>query len=298
MERREFLAALACLGALPRKACGAIPYPVHFHKPNPYEAVLAHVEAGTDEFRFEKEATEIEGRLTAMLGGHALPLSPDFEGAAPLPRRYRVIAEGVSEAEYAEFVSGGGFQEELAHWIRSLGRPRRARFFVLPDNLVRYEIASDGAYRTGLWKQVWQDGRLRNWHPLSETITTASQPMFQDITSHSFARAESFHEQMRKGNTWWRSRLDAATGIDIYGNNGVAVGDIDGDGWDEIYVCQPAGLPNRLYKNRGDATFRDITEEAGLGVLDDKHLRPVCRFPQFGQSGSGGAARGGSAAVH
>ncbi len=258
MERREFLAALAFLAAVPRKACAAIPYPVHFRKPNPYEGVLAHVEAGTDEFHFEKEAAEIEGRLVAMLGGQALPLSPDFEGAAPLPGRYRDVAEGVSEAEYG---SAGGFpeghfQEELAQWIRSLGRPRRARFFVLPDNLVRYEIASEGAYRTGLWKQVWQDGRLRSWHPVSETVTTASRPLFQDITGHSFARAESFHEQLRKGNTWWRSRLDAATGIDIYGNNGVAVGDIDGDGWDEIYVCQQAGLPNRLYKNRGDATFR------------------------------------------
>jgi len=37
--------------------------------------------------------------------------------------------------------------------------------------------------------------------------------------------------------------LDAACGIDVYGNNGVAVGDIDNDGWDEIYVCQPSGLP-------------------------------------------------------
>jgi tetratricopeptide (TPR) repeat protein len=285
MERREFLAALAFLAAVPRKACAAIPYPVHFRKPNPYEGVLAHVEAGTDEFHFEKEAAEIEGRLVAMLGGQALPLSPDFEGAAPLPGRYRDVAEGVSEAEYG---SAGGFpeghfQEELAQWIRSLGRPRRARFFVLPDNLVRYEIASEGAYRTGLWKQVWQLGRLRSWHPVSETVTTASRPLFQDITGHSFARAESFHEQLRKGNTWWRSRLDAATGIDIYGNNGVAVGDIDGDGWDEIYVCQQAGLPNRLYKNRGDATFLDITEEAGVGVLDES---TCALFVDFRNSGN------------
>ena len=35
-----------------------------------------------------------------------------------------------------------------------------------------------------------------------------------------------------------------------------------------MYVCQPAGLPNRLYHNRGDGTFDDVTDRAGVGVLD------------------------------
>jgi len=35
-----------------------------------------------------------------------------------------------------------------------------------------------------------------------------------------------------------------------------------------LYICQPAGLPNRLYHNRGDGTFEDVTEKAGVGVLD------------------------------
>ncbi len=49
----------------------------------------------------------------------------------------------------------------------------------------------------------------------------------------------------------------------------MAVGDFDNDGFDDLYVCQPAGLPNRLYRNRGDGTFEDVTEKAGVGVLDD-----------------------------
>jgi len=31
---------------------------------------------------------------------------------------------------------------------------------------------------------------------------------------------------------------------DVYSNNGVAAGDFDNDGFDDFYVCQPAGLPN------------------------------------------------------
>src|SRR5262249_10417444 len=46
------------------------------------------------------------------------------------------------------------------------------------------------------------------------------------------------------------------------------VGDYDGDGLDDVYVCQPSGLPNRLFRNQGDGTFKDVTEAAGVGVLD------------------------------
>jgi tetratricopeptide (TPR) repeat protein len=63
--------------------------------------------------------------------------------------------------------------------------------------------------------------------------------------------------------------LDVACGIDIYGHNGISVGDIDGNGFDDLYVCQPAGLPNRLYRNRGDGTFEDITESSGVGILEN-----------------------------
>ena len=278
---RRFLAALAGLPILVRKTSGANRYAVHFRKPNPYASVLAHIAPGSDEFRFESEAAEIEQRLAAMLRGEPLPLSADFVGASHLPVRYRPIADGVAEAEFGS--SDGEFGESLAQWIRSLGNIRRARFFALPDHLIRYEIATDRAYRVGFWKQVWQEHRLHSSNPIGEIVTTAAEPMFQDITSHAFAGTASFQQQLLKGNVYWRSRLDSATGIDIYANNGVAVGDIDNDGWDEVYICQQAGLPNRLFKNRGDGSFTEITDQAGVGILDES---TCALFVDFRNSGS------------
>jgi tetratricopeptide (TPR) repeat protein len=266
IRRREFLAALAALGVPTHSASGSTRYPARPPKPNPYESVLALIEAGTDEFPFEKQAQDIESRLSAMLSGQALDLPADFAGTSPMPRRYHPAGENVAEAEFAP---DGDFQSGLTQWISSLGRILRARFFVLPGHVVRYEIASEGAYRVGSWKQVWKDGRLREFRPLTETLVTAKAPLFHDITGHSFHGVDSFRDQLLKGNSWWRSRLDSATGIDIYGNNGVAVGDIDNDGRDEIYVCQPAALPNRLYKVGAEGRLLDITEKAGLDVLDD-----------------------------
>jgi hypothetical protein len=44
---------------------------------------------------------------------------------------------------------------------------------------------------------------------------------------------------------------------------GVAVGDYDNDGYEDIYVTAYGG--NKLYHNNGDGTFSDVTESAGVG---------------------------------
>lgn len=44
---------------------------------------------------------------------------------------------------------------------------------------------------------------------------------------------------------------------------GVAVGDYDNDGYEDLYVTAYGG--NKLYHNNGNGTFTDVTEKAGVG---------------------------------
>jgi hypothetical protein len=56
--------------------------------------------------------------------------------------------------------------------------------------------------------------------------------------------------------------------INLYDHgSGVAVGDYDGDGHDDIYLVNQLG-PNALYRNKGDGTFEDVTQKAGVGLGD------------------------------
>ena len=222
-------------------------------------------ENASEDFPLEKEALQIAARLKRLPETRSLPYAPGFHGISPMPSRYLSLAKGVSKAEYDPTrtdVAAG-----LVQWFDSLGPIRAARFFVLPDDLVRFEIASADRYRVGVWKQRWEHGALAYFAPVEEVVTTAPVPLFRDISTHTFQSADSFDHQLRRGVPYWRAHLDAASGIDVHGHNGIAVGDIDNDGIDEVYVCQPGGLPNRLYKNHG-GVFEDITEKAGVAVLD------------------------------
>ncbi|MCY3590941.1 MAG: CRTAC1 family protein [Acidobacteria bacterium] len=56
----------------------------------------------------------------------------------------------------------------------------------------------------------------------------------------------------------------AGSGLDVsfYGT-GVAVGDVDGDGWTDVFVS--AVGPNRLFRNVEGGRFEDVTAAAGVG---------------------------------
>lgn len=158
---------------------------------------------------------------------------------------------------------------------------------------IRYDLAGQRnsdvrEERTGEWQIDWQcnssgNWQISHWRAARETRATLTGPGFVDITSSCLGGNASYHEQMLRGIDYWRTTIDAASGIDVYGNNGVAVGDFDGDGCDDFYVCQPSGLPNRLYRNRGDGTFEDVTESSGLGLLDGT---ACALFADFTNSGT------------
>ena len=184
------------------------------------------------------------------------------------------------------------FLRELCDSFKGLGKLFTAEFQITHiqsalvasgtlsiDTTVRFELVGAGEgfhreQRTGNWEMNWErlpsgETRLQKWRVTNETRCRSAAPVFVDTASHVFGTIPAYAAQFLPGTDYWRSAIDGASGIDIYGHNGVSVGDIDNDGLDDLYICQPAGLPNRLFHNRGDGTFEDITESAGVGVLEN-----------------------------
>jgi tetratricopeptide (TPR) repeat protein len=131
--------------------------------------------------------------------------------------------------------------------------------------------------RVGSWEISWlkeSDGRwmAERWTASPEIRSVLTGPGFTEVTAACLPASKPGSTpglaQLVPGIDHWRTELDAACGIDVYGNHGISVGDIDNSGFDSFYVCQPSGLPNRLYRNQGDGTFEDITERSGTGILD------------------------------
>ena len=55
---------------------------------------------------------------------------------------------------------------------------------------------------------------------------------------------------------------------------GVAAGDIDGDGWCDLYFCATEG-PNELYRNLGNWKFEDVTASAGVACKGNESTGAV-----------------------
>ena len=275
----------------------------HYRFERPLDVTLDKSRAGLDEFVSEKYADQIALILAAWstnllksplgLDAIAASLTSEFAGSSLQPAgsvELRPAPVEIRQLKFAQSSLGrDAFLADLHSALSDFSALLTAEFEITrmdasgaPARLatqVRYELVGSGKQfhreqRVGYWQLGWESSssgefRLGRWKPLEETRSRALSPIFEDVTVQALGENPSYSSQLLHGSDYWRTVLDGACGIDIYGHNGVSVGDFDNDGYDDLYVCQPAGLPNRLYRNRGNGTFEDVTESSGVGILEN-----------------------------
>ena len=225
----------------------------------PVDRVLAKVDAEADAWIGERDYAGIDAALKRV----ARSLVGDPASVEPLAP----LTAGFRDLTLAEFK------------ILSTSRDEGVSDRVEVD--ARVELggtAADGRLRSllGAAAMVWL--RTGDGWALGDLETRGFREVrsahrgFTEITDETFGAIASFREQLARGVDHWRDSMDAAAGVTVYGHHGLALGDFDGDGLEDLYVSQPGGLPNRLYRNRGDGTFSDATRRAGLDILDDTSM--------------------------
>ncbi len=165
------------------------------------------------------------------------------------------------------------------------------------DQIVtRAHIEIDGQSDRGLveidahWHVTWKPSKAEESLELleievaafEEVLLKRTKPWFGDMTAAVFRNSKSFSTQLAYDNTHWRRRIERHHIIDKSGHHGLAVGDINSDGLDDLYVCQPGGLPNRLYLQQSDGSVVDGSAEAGVDFHDNTRSALLIDFDNNG----------------
>lgn len=129
------------------------------------------------------------------------------------------------------------------------------------------------------WTCDWE--RPNDGPPLlrSITVTTYEEvnangdgrdhtPLLSDATESILGKTRAYQDQFLHSTDNWRLRIPRDAGLDVVANHGLAIGDVNGDHLEDIYICQQGGVPNRLLLQNADGTLTDFTAESNTGWLD------------------------------
>ena len=223
-------------------------------------------------------------------------VADDIEGSVLVPlvqkdswRGGGIVVKRTDAPEKVSYVGLAGFASALQMIPRALGgdaSSRRCSFKVVTlmdvKELARARVLVECARieEAGVveqhaeWLTIWRRSESGNQLVLSSVQlqrfeqSEGAGKLFSDCTESILGGNESYRRQLQLGYPYWLQRIQDTRQMTLLGTPGTALGDVNGDGLEDLYLCQPGGLPNRLFVQQEDGSVRDTTEESGTGWVE------------------------------
>ena len=101
-----------------------------------------------------------------------------------------------------------------------------------------------------------------------EEVEARGRWQFVDCTEAALAGNDCYAEQIVPGLDHWLERAANVFDRTRIGGLGLAVGDVNGDGRDDLYLCDQGALPNRLFLQGAGGRLTDVSRTWGVDWLD------------------------------
>ena len=116
----------------------------------------------------------------------------------------------------------------------------------------------------------------------ARTTLVAGRPLFADCTEAVLGKNDCYRDQLLYGLNHWLERIPYRVPMNFSGVPGIALGDVNGDGLDDLYLCQEPGLPNRLFLQNPDGSLEDVSENWQVNWLEDSRGALLVDFDNDG----------------
>ena len=245
-----------------------------------------------------QEAEGVLAALTALLQGSqpsALPFEVDFRSNDLRPAEFEVLRDTGGVQVRRTPIGVFHLNLEVVEVTAALGaltaplegcteRHAKLKVIAVHERALALEVlvqtdgrlGSGGVQQNALWRlqlvrtEDVEQPLLLSWiTALSLDEVQLDRRWFEDATAEALGAAGGSSAVLTAGSERWHAGIDNLGEPNEFGHNGIAVGDVDGDGLEDIYVAQGTGLPNLLFVQQADGQFRETGDTSGAAWLDD-----------------------------
>ena len=189
---------------------------------------------------------------------------------------WRPLLDDVEYFEHAKFYVIRGLLDESGRLETEVGFEALAR--VAEDRIwLRGELTVTWATGPSLEEGGPPTWSIVGWRSEELKSMSVDRPLFAEVLDHTLepeallAARRSIHEELVLEYLLDQDAFESPTPFfhipSTDRHPGVAVTDLDQDGFDDVYVMAQWGR-NQFFRNRGDGTFEEIAGQIGLDLAD------------------------------